>query len=327
MDYRSKYLKYKKKYLELKALIGGGNKYYAYTPQFTNSIYIALELDPTTSPGNEIISRLTRMGKAPGNLHISLFNLTTPQGSPLYTLLNSIATDPVIKAAFQNEVKTAFLRVYNNSIQFNSALGNYECYGDWIARYYDNITQDIIDSFRNFKIAMIDMLMRQIIPGYNFNTHLQMVNNVPSKSSVPAGSNIEHTHYHYKNNRLPNGTPYAPAYNPPSIFEINQYSRTPILGNSSVNRNNWVPHVSLIRDPATCASTAATNTFIQNFRSSATPIPGRLPVPISYINVWPSNQTKPVMINGASVPKRGSIDKIKINMWANKVNNDLSIVL
>jgi hypothetical protein len=301
MDYKQKYLKYKQKYIVLQNIIyhtrllsGGAGPILPWFPMRSNQLYIEAVIDNNSHLGKEISTRLTKIGVINQELHISLLEILIPEMrqnvGPGGSQDNKI--DLYIKAFIQTVLKNNIKDIYNNTLGnllAYSAKDNYECYGKFFVRKYDDIkfAKYIRKKFMDFKIQLIHDLIHNSSFGSDFNTliHRPLVKlQSTSDPSKPPILTKDYTHYYQKGilNCLTSPLPKKGSGENTSLFAISEYFDTTDLDPAG-GLIGWIPHISITNDPNACSKKAA---FTQAFKQAAD-------VPISYLPFWKSSVKRP----------------------------------
>ena len=345
MNYHNKYIKYKKKYIELKYnnnQYGGTNTYIcvpntagkfptyieckndksspvapvaqvapaplvahplgfntAYINPWNNRnsrlLFIALPIAQSSELGKRITAHFTNISqpdpfndydknikvcKSVYTPHITLINISIPEGSKLDTLLsnktnfNSIAN--IITQLFINHF-------YITTAQLHSTFANYETLGKFIARVYD------------------DKAYLQVVSEYNKNFRQAIINELISKIIPPKTTIITHT------GKSPGHIPNPPPKSVPTFTHYSINSKPPTESEFAIANwftENWIPHMSLINMSLIKLSKSTPIDIITQIKHAAAE-------PISFINLWPVNKTKTIPQINKSEP--GSLEYIFVS--------------
>ena len=317
MDYKQKYLKYKTKYTDLQNLIKqykilyGGALILPWFPMKSNQLYISAIIDPQSFLGSEIIARLTKLGISIPELHISILEIVIPETRENYGP-GHIADNPIdfyIKTSLNGVLKNNIRDIYNNilgNLLAYSTKDNYECYGNFFVRKYDDINfiPHVQRLFRDFKFAIIQELLNNSSLNIDFSNIIRPLIKFNSSSDPKKLPQItkEYTHYYQKgvNNYLTGPIPPVRNGQKTSLFAISEYFDTTEIDPTG-NITGWTPHVSITNDPSACSNKIK---FQQDFKKSASK-------PISYLPLWASriNKQRP---DDPTKRMNGSILKLKI---------------
>jgi len=323
MDYKKKYLKYKKKYIELQNLLNGGALILPWFPLRSNQLYIEAVIDPESHIGSEIIDRLKDMGIVPGELHVTILeilipearqNIKTSENNPIDLYIkDNIETD-----AFKNSIKDIYNTTLGGLMGY-SRMDNYACYGKFFVRKYDDPkTQlNLQECFKNFKINIIHQLINKSSFKSNFKTLIHRPLVVLTSSSNPKIQPVitkKYTHYYQTgvNNNLDNPVPTKNSNQYTSLFAISEYFNTPSLDQSG-NLIGWVPHISITTDDRSCKNI---DVFKEEFKAKAKK-------PISMLPMWSSSILKQ-RPDDPTKEIRGSILKLIIRYAGKNIEIDLS---
>jgi hypothetical protein len=303
MDYKHKYLKYKQKYNNLQNLLyhtrilSGGGLILPWFPMRSNQLYIEAIIDPVSYLGTELNFRLTQLGIAIPEFHISLLEILVPEMrqniGPGKMPDNPI--DLFIKSNIQGMLKINIRDIYNETLSnllAYSARDNYDCYGNFFIRKYDDIqfARDIINNFKNFKIRLISVLLQNSSFSSDFNTliYRPLVKLISSSDpSRPPVIRKEFTHYYQKSvpNSLRTPCPSQGSGENTSLFAISEYFNTTDIDPAG-GLIGWIPHISITNDITACSNKVA---FMKRFQ-----LVGKRPnsKSLSYLPMWKSSVSK-----------------------------------
>ena len=271
-----KYLKYKKKYNNLKIFLqkGGFDRPWEGNSQL---LYIALVISPDSSAGLEIehrthattgLSAFSSHGNGPlRSPHLTLLQLYIPVSSQIDNLItnNLRMINMIIEFSFFNHI---------NGLTIHSELDAYAKLGRYLTRLYDGqpFMTTILQRQTDFRIAIESLLLTQITPTQQQRAQNGLYNMQSGIPPTNLPSTKLFTHYSEVGQAWPN-----------SIMALDQYSTT-----------NWQPHISLTDIPVPkgtepaeqdAARIAATPQLIFDFKRHISPRgPGQ--TIMSYINLW-----------------------------------------
>jgi hypothetical protein len=138
MDYYSKYIKYKQKYLEYKKMIGG-----AFAFANTSNFFIMVKI------GGSTLARVNERREVFGlghfdNLHFTLLQLQVNDNNPA----SRIFKDP----AFLSQIAGIFKAdILDEGVEFTSVRGAYDLYGTknlFMVKIYSTVNKNKFENFR-----------------------------------------------------------------------------------------------------------------------------------------------------------------------------------
>ena len=280
MDYKQKYLKYKKKYMELQNIINhtkilsGGGPVLPWFPLQSNQLYIEAVINLESFIGSEYKNRyvqsirnLLKLGqhtpvKCP-EFHVTLLEVLIPETrtniGPKY-----IDTSPNINKlhidlknnlkSYCKKIKGIYNDTLGNAVAY-SDKDNYTCYGQWFVRKYDNneFLQKIVkSSYDPFKNKIIDLLL----------------NNKPTTTvlytSMDSTKKIIKKFTHYYDTQTQN---FLPVQMPGNSISLMPPNNTQYISNMAISHyfdspnqtgiSGWTPHISIDNIPSCTGSTAS----------------------------------------------------------------------